>query len=97
MSEILEKSAQVIKRPPEIDALPISPQIQSLYKKNLQQIQTKWDDTFLRDASYMTPDGKGNYGKYDTSGKRILDKSADYWTLKSNEIIEQSYKSMQYS
>lgn len=74
------------------DTLPVHPQIQTLYKKNLQTLSENWNKRFSTEVTHAMPDG-GKYSMIE-NGKSIVDYDAPYWTDRSNTLIEQQYMSM---
>ena len=73
------------------DALPVHPQVQTRYTQNITTIAKQWHDRFTTEAT-MQLSGK-SYGKYE-AGKLVPDLDADFWTNRSNAIIEQQTTSL---
>lgn len=91
-------SPEHTKTPPNIvkqhdpDVLPVHPQVQTLYKKNIQALSETWNKRFSTEATHTMPDG-GHYGKIEDN-KNVVDYNAPFWTDRSNTLIEQQYMSM---
>lgn len=99
MSKILEKPSHTewknSQKESSPDTLPVHPQIQTLYKKNLTAIAQNWNDRFHTETTHSFPDGK-SYGKYD--GKNlVVDYESEFWIYRGNELITQLDKSMELS
>jgi hypothetical protein len=74
------------------DALPVHPQIQTMYQKNLKALSNAWNERFSTESTHTMPDG-GRYGMVENS-KNVVDYNAKFWIDRSNSLIEQQYMSM---
>lgn len=73
------------KNNPEL--LPIHPEIQTVYLRNLSDISQKWEDKFKQEVTFTSPDGR-KYWKLEWE-KRLLDYNADFWVEEQNKVITQ--------
>ncbi len=91
MWETMRASENTAVSKNSLDALAVHPQVQTRYTQNIANIAKQWNERFVTETS-MQLAGK-SYGKNE-NGKRVPDLNSDFWTTRSNEIIEQQSMSM---